>query len=143
MSPTQWMIGNGGRDGTEIDIVESIFNERGRYNAAYHWDGYGSQLKSLNSGSNRKLPVDIYDGEFHVFALDWSPSEYIFYVDGIEYWRSDGGSKFMNSGINQNPNYIKLSVEGAAWAGNLPTDFTEAEMLVDYVRVYNQPKIKN
>ena len=140
MSPTQWILTEkGGAIGTEIDIVESIWNEQGKYNAAMHWDGYGNQHKGV--GSDKLAPgINIYDGEFHVFAMDWSPSEYIFYVDGVEYWRSDGGSKFNNSGINQNPNYIKLTLEGADWAGNLPADFTEGEMLVDYVKVYNQPR---
>jgi beta-glucanase (GH16 family) len=143
MSRTQQFTTDEGVDGTEIDIVESIRNERGEYNAAYHWNGYGSNYKGVGSkelGGTR--PVNVYDGEFHTFSLDWSPSEYIFYVDGIEFWRSDGGSRFKNSGINQNPNYIKLSVESADWAGLLPADFTGDEMLVDYVRVYNQPKSK-
>ena len=139
MSTTQWITTDEGKDGTEIDIVESINNNRGRYNAAMHWNGYSDKLKSVSSG-DIALPVNIYDGEFHIFALDWSPSEYVFYVDGKIFWRSDGSAQFKNSGINQNPNYIKLSVEGAEWAGNLPEDFTEAEMLVDYVRVYNQPR---
>jgi beta-glucanase (GH16 family) len=116
--------------GTEIDIIESIHNERGAYNAAIHWGGYGGGHKSRSS---KATPVDIFDGEFHVFALEWSPTEYIFYVDDVEYWRFDGE-------INQNPNYVKLSAEGAEWAGDLPEDFTEGEMLVDYVRIYNQPK---
>jgi len=142
MSPTQGIVTGDGIIGTEIDIVESIFSDKNRYNAAMHWDGYGGDGKGVSSGDNNKLPVDIYDGEFHLFAIDWSPGEYVFYVDGIEFWRSDGGRKFKFSGINQNPNYIKLTVEGASWAGSLPADFTEGEMLVDYVKVYNQPKVK-
>jgi beta-glucanase (GH16 family) len=142
MSPTQHLLGDGGADGTEIDIVESIRNHQNEYNAALHWDGYGSQHKSAGSGeSNVTRPVNIYDGEFHTFALDWSPSEYVFYVDGREFWRVNGGAQFRNSGINQNPNYIKLTVESADWAGNIPSGFTEDEMLVDYVKVYNQPLI--
>jgi beta-glucanase (GH16 family) len=141
MSPTQGFTANEGKDGTEIDIVETIGNHEGRYNAALHWNGYEDQHKSAGSGEGRG-PVNIYDGEFHVFALDWSPEEYIFYVDGKEFWRVDGGPRFNNSGINQNPNYIKLTVESApGWAGDIPKDFTEAEMQVDYVRVYNQPRI--
>jgi beta-glucanase (GH16 family) len=139
MSPTQHLLGDEGVDGTEIDIVESIHNENGEYNAALHWNGYDDKHKSTGSGEGAK-PVNIYDGQFHVFALDWSPSEYVFYVDGKEFWRADGGSQFKNAGINQNPNYIKLTVEGADWAGSIPSNFTEGEMLVDYVRVYNQPK---
>jgi beta-glucanase (GH16 family) len=148
MSPTQWIVKDEGIDGTEIDIIETIHNQEGRYNAALNWNGYGNSQKGVHSsnislppGKDNAIPVDIFDGEFHTFALDWSPSEYVFYIDGKVLWRVDGGAQFKNSGINQNPDYIKLTVEGAPWAGALPADFTEAEMLVDYVRVYNQPQI--
>lgn len=148
MSPTQWMLGDEGIDGTEIDIIETIHNQEGRYNAALNWNGYDRFQKSVHSSAislplhdNDIIPVNIFDGEFHIIALDWSPSEYIFYVDGKVLWRVDGGSEFKNSGINRNPNYIKLTIEGSSWVGNLPENFNEAEMLVDYVRVYNQPLI--
>jgi len=145
MSPTQWLIENEGKDGTEIDIIETIGSHNGEYNSALHWDGYEGKHKSVGSdvrrNDNPPPDIKIYDGEYHIFALDWSPSEYIFYIDGKVFWRVDGSSIFNNSGINQNPNYIKLSVESADWAGYIPIDFTEAEMLVDYVRVYNQPRI--
>jgi len=139
MSRTQWITSDEGRDGTEIDIVETINNHEGKYNAALHWNGYGSQHKTAGS-EGVTLPVNIYDSDFHIFALDWSPSEYVFFVDGKEFWRVDGSAKFKNSGINQNPNYIKLTVEGSEWAGILPEGFTEGEMLVDYMKVYNQPR---
>jgi beta-glucanase (GH16 family) len=137
MSPTVETVGNDGRDGTEIDIIETIFNQNGEYNAALHWDGYWDNHKTVKSGSG-DMPADIYDDEFHIFALDWLPSEYVFYVDGKEFWRVDGGAQFQNAGINQTPNYIKLTTESAPWAGDIPQDFIEAEMLVDYVRVYKQ-----
>jgi beta-glucanase (GH16 family) len=145
MSRTQWITSDEGIDGTEIDIVETIHNNEGKYNAALNWNGYGNLHKATGSdggafSESAASPVNIYDGDFHIFALDWSPSEYVVYTDGIEFWRSDGSAKFNNSGINQNPNFIKLTVEGAEWAGLLPEDFTEGEMLVDYVRVYNQPR---
>ncbi|MDR1688905.1 MAG: glycoside hydrolase family 16 protein [Clostridiales bacterium] len=140
MSPTEWILTDEGKDGTEIDIVESIRVEDRLFNAALNWNGYEARHKAVGSDQSQiTKEYDIYDGKFHTFALDWSPSEYIFYVDGIEFWRCDGGKEFKNSGINANPNYIKLSVEGAAWTGSLPYNFTTAEMLVDYVRVYNQP----
>jgi len=137
MGTTVGSVGNGGKDGTEIDIVETIRNQNGEYNAALHWDGYGADHKSVGSDKNNR-PVNIYDGEFHVFALDWSPTEYVFSVDGKEFWRVDGGAKFQNVGINKKPNYIKLTVESADWAGDIPNDFNESEMLVDYVRVYRK-----
>jgi beta-glucanase (GH16 family) len=139
MSPTiDQDLTNGGEEGTEIDIIETIGNEKGRFQAALNWNGYDpSHHKAVDSGNNyRSVPVNIYDGGFHTFALDWTPVEYVFYIDNHEFWRVDGGGRFKNSGINQNPNYIKLTVESSPWVGDIPKNFTEAEMVVDYVRIY-------
>jgi beta-glucanase (GH16 family) len=135
MSPTQTYPTNNGKNGTEIDIVESINNYQGKYNAALHWDGYGEQHKSISSTLTK---VNIYNGEFHVFALEWTPTAYIFYVDNVEFWRVTGGAEFNNLVISDKKNYIKLTVEAAPWAGTLPEGFTEDEMLVDYVKVFKQ-----
>jgi len=140
MSPSQWIMTDEGVIGTEIDIVENFDNPRHVYNAALNWNGYGKNRKAVHSFASKLPDIDIYDGEFHVFALDWSPSEYIFYVDGEVFWRVDGGAQFNNSGINHNPNYIKLTMESGEFSGAIPDDFTAGEMLVDYVRVYNQPR---
>jgi len=140
MSPSQWIMTDEGVIGTEIDIVETFDNPRHIYNAALNWNGYNKNRGVANSFESKLPDVDIFDGEFHVFALDWSPSEYIFYADGKIFWRVDGGAQFKNSGINQNPNYIKLTVESGEFSGALPDNFTTGEMLVDYVRVYNQPQ---
>jgi len=143
MSQTTFLTTDDGVDGTEIDIEESIKNPVEGFDSALHWNGYGQFHKSNVSGTitpPKINNINIYDGDFHTFGLDWTPSEYIFYVDGVESWRCDGGPNFKNSGINRNPNYIMLSVEGSNGAGALPADFTEGEMLVDYVKVYNQPR---
>ena len=140
MSPTvEQDLTNGGEEGTEIDIVETIDNPTGHFNAALHWNGYAEHHKQAEG---KNTTINIYDGEFHTFAVHWASSEYVFYVDDHEFWRVDGGSAFGNCGINRNPNYIKLTTESAPWAGDIPADFTEAEMLVDYVRVYKQPPEK-
>jgi len=140
MTMAQLIITDDAVIGAEIDIIETMANPIDKFSAAYHWNGYGKDHRNAFSGDIKLSGIDIYDGDFHVIGLDWSPGEYIFYVDGTEFWRCDGGEKFSGSGINRNPNYIKLTVEGADFAGALPIDFTEGEMLVDYVRVYNQPK---
>ena len=140
VSPGTWgafwlMCGNvfelGG--GVEIDVVESIFNERGECNAALHWDGYQEHHKTLHSGSLTNH--NIYDGRFHTFALNRTEEAYTFYIDGKEIWQvtpdrlapcADGG-------------YMLLSVEGADWAGTGSPECIKAlpsHMLVDYVRVY-------
>jgi len=136
-----------GEIGSEIDIMESIGAAYNTYNHAIHWNyASGGTAVSTSKGfntSNAGVP-DIYDGQFHTFALDWSPGEYVFYINGIETWRvTPGIPEFNNIAIAQNPAYIKLTVEAADWDQMLPDGFTEGEMLVDYVRVYNQPRIEN
>jgi beta-glucanase (GH16 family) len=123
------IVDGSGRDGTEIDIIESIFNQEGKANSALHWDGYGDGHKSEGktySGTN------IYNGDFHIFALEWKAEEYIFYIDNVEKWRTTAG------GVCQVPLYMKLTVEAAPWAGSIDMNGLPEFMLVDYVKVYDR-----
>ena len=151
-------IGNrysSGVHGTEIDIIESIGSAAGQYMFALHWNYHGpnaapSAERSMPHGFT--IGVDdvpnIYDGQFHVFSLCWSPSYYIFYVNGIELWRvsndGEGLPRAANRfGIMRNPSYMIISVEAGDWgpvAGVLPEGFTESAVYVDWVRVWNQPR---
>ncbi len=121
------------KDGVEIDVIESIHNENGVFNSALHYDGYGKDHVQVHSGYLSK--IDIYDGNFHTFAVERNEKGYIFYVDGIETWRVS------SSACDPCPElgYLKLTVEAAEWAGsgsNSCIDALPIEMLVDYVRVY-------
>jgi len=154
-----------GRSGAEIDIFESIDHHvRRQFNAAVHWGGY------VEGGSNRSFSqitderdsawVDIYDGNYHTFSVEWSPTNYRFFVNGIEFgslcraqdgyglspWHPAQPGNALAHNVNQNPNYIKLSVESALWAlnavgadFNFPEDLY-GEMIVDYVAVWNGPR---
>ncbi len=118
-------VGNAGRDGTEIDIVEVPWRD-GQITMNLHWDGYGKEHKSAGTKVVRK---EVMDG-FHDFGLLWTPEEYVFYVDGQETWRSKAGN------VSQVPEFVKLTEEIGTWGGDVKKaelpDFFE----VDYVRVY-------
>ncbi len=119
-------IGDDGRDGTEIDIMEKPWLD-GRVQHALHWDGYGEHHKS--KGKVAEAPGVM--GGFHTFSLWWKPDEYVFYVDGKETWRTDAG------GVCQVPLYIKLSDEIGKWGGDISDAKLPDRFLVDYVRVYD------
>lgn len=119
-------IGNDGRDGTEIDIMEKPWLDD-RVNYALHWDGYGKDHKS--EGKVVEIP-GVMDG-WHTFGLWWKPDEYVFYVDGKETWRTSAG------GVSQVPEFIKLSDEIGKWAGDIKEARLPDAFLVDYVRVYD------
>ncbi len=130
MMPNANMPGNTGKDGTEIDVFESINGWKGMVNHALHWDGYEAYHQSVGQDFQR---VDLYDDNFHTFGVMWTPTEYIFYIDGAETWRSSAG------GISEVEQYLKLTIEvtSAAWAGNW-SEQTEKPIYwyVDYVRAY-------
>ncbi len=127
-----WLMGDGvnkvgehGRDGTEVDIMEKPWLDN-RVQHTLHWDGYGEQHRS--EGKVVEVP-GVMDG-FHTFGLLWSPDEYVFFVDGRETWRTSAG------GVCQSPLFIKLSDEVGSWGGNIGQAKLPDQFLVDYVRVF-------
>ena len=119
-------VGDEGRDGTEIDIMEKPWLDE-RVQHTFHWDGYGKAHKS--EGKVVKVP-GVMDG-WHTFAIWWKPDEYILYVDGKETWRSKAG------GVSQVPEYMLLSDEIGKWGGDIAKAKLPDKFLVDYVRVYD------
>ena len=83
-------VGHGGKDGAEIDVYESSFIAENRTctGSAVHVDAYDPPFYA-SSGAVTDVGKDLYDGEFHTYALLWTPEMYVFYVDGEETWRTD------------------------------------------------------
>jgi len=120
-------VGNAGRDGTEIDIMESPFRGREEINLALHWDGYGKEHRT----EYKRVRVPGLDEGFHTFGLHWKRDEYVFYADGKEVWRTKAG------GIAQVPNYVKITEEVGRWGGDIRKATLPDYFVVDYVRVYD------
>jgi hypothetical protein len=150
-----------GKSGAEIDIFESIDNHnRGLFNAAVHWGGASTSFSQRVDDTDEDRWINIYDGNYHTFSVEWSPTNYRFFVNGIEFgslcraregyglspWFPAQQGHAIAHEVNQNPNYIKLSVESALWALNavganfdFPSDLY-GEMIIDYVAVWNGPR---
>ena len=131
-SPGVGKVGNGGRDGAEIDIMEKPWRDA-RVQHTLHWDGYGKDHKA--KGFISKVP-GVMKG-FHTFSLLWTPDEYVFYVDGKETWRTKAG------GVSQAPSYILLSEEVGKWGGDITKAKLPDRFTCDYVRVYDIVDTKN
>ena len=116
---------NTGRDGTEIDIMEKAWLTD-KIEHTLHWDGYGQNHKS----EGKVIEQAGLSKGFHTFGLWWKPDEYIFYVDGVETWRTAAG------GVCQTPAYVKLTEEIGKWAGDIAKAELPDFFLTDYVRIY-------
>ncbi len=142
--PAFWMLGAnitaiGWPQCGEIDIMENKGREPSSIHGTVHGPGY--------SGSNGITSAYTLPGgrtfadDFHTFAVQWSPSSITFYVDGVSY------ETVMAATIGEtaqwvfnNPFFLLLNVAvGGDFAGqpNATTQFPQ-NMLVDYVRVYQQ-----
>ena len=126
-SPGVTRVGDEGRDGTEIDIMEKSTAKEDKINHALHWDGYGEQHQS----EAQYVSVPGLSWGWHTFGLYWTPEEYVFYVDGVETWRTSAG------GVSQVPAYVKLTDEVDEWGGDISEARLPDYFLVDYVRVYD------
>lgn len=133
-------IGFDGVDGTEIDVYESAFrkfNDKvSRMGHAVLWNGYGKSGKV--DGNIRKLDQNLYDGEYHTFALLWTPDCYIFFIDGYATWATNAG------GVCRVPEFLRFTNEIDAGDGYGPhgqiigqfSHSVSAATYVDYIRVY-------
>ena len=124
-SPTVSQMGDTKITGTEIDIYEYLRRYPNRIYHNLHWDGYGDDHKT--AGTTREIPG--LENGYHLFALEWTESEYIFYVDDQETWRS-------SEAISHRDEYIILSTEVGTWAGDIALATLPDTLFVDWVRVY-------
>lgn len=132
--PAFWMmagdegrIGNGGRDGAEIDIFEKPTLDD-FVQQTIHWDGYEPLYH--RSAERHVYLKGAMDG-WHTFSLWWTPTDYIYYIDGVETWRHHYG------GVCQLPGELIISDEIGAWGGDITKAVLPDAFQVDYVRVYH------
>jgi beta-glucanase (GH16 family) len=68
-----------------------------------------------------------------VFSVEWTPTAYIFRVDGVETYRQ-------TKNISGAPEYLVLSLLSSDWElPDLDTSKLPVDMKVDWVRVWQQP----
>jgi beta-glucanase (GH16 family) len=133
MQGNQGSVGNGGVDGSEVDIMEA-WGWTDKVNHAIHWDGYGADHQSVGTSD---YPPGIRSG-FHVYSLVWDPKMYYFFVDSVEVWRTAGG------GICDQPGFLQLTGEisteswavDRSWSNDPATATYPDSFMVDWVRVY-------
>ena len=122
--------------GAEVDIAE-FFGEAGPRDAVggfiHTLDAAGNNEKLgdlFTSTSLMKPPGDTWSTSYHVFSLEWTPEEYVFRVDGREFWRT-------SQRISQGEEYLVLSMLTSNYELRFLTPETLASKTsVDWVRVW-------
>jgi beta-glucanase (GH16 family) len=141
MWPAFWMLGAnidqvGWPQSGEIDVMENIGREPSIVHGTVHGPGYSG---ANGIGGADTLATGALADDFHLFAVEWTPTEIRWLVDGAEYRRLTPAE--LPSGatwVFNHPFFMLLNVAvGGAWPGE-PDASTPLpqQMLVDYVRVH-------
>ena len=114
--------------GAEIDVME-CFKKLGDDIVSHnvHW-AYGPHQQSTHGMQSYLKGVS--EG-FHLFALEWLPDKYIFYVDGYRFYE-------VTKGISNIEEYMILSMEYPGDPAEIAKTVFPDEFVVDYVRVYKK-----
>lgn len=115
--------------GAEIDIME-FFKKLGLDIVSHnvHWGPYG---KGQHTTRGMQSYLEGVSEGFHTFALEWTPEQYIFYVDGYKFYE-------VKVGISKIDQYIILSMELPNDKNDLKNSLLPDAFIVDYMRVYKK-----
>ena len=127
----------------EIDIMESVGYEvddetgDGIAHATVHTPAYyfkiGNQISSTKEVKN-------IAGEFHTYAVEWTPTEVRGYVDDEHYYTYDKNANEKEWPFHQPQNIILNLAMGGGWGGAQGMDetVTSQKLIIDYIRVYGR-----
>lgn len=118
-------------DGAEVDILEHIYTDGNSYQTTVHWGGYEEHHQSWTASPKPQMQGNPFD--WHIFALEWTPYSLNFIVDDRVV------ATYSGTAVPQGPEFIIFSLGmGGSWIGTPDESKLPAEMLVDYVRVYQK-----
>ena len=110
-------------------MLEILGHEPSKVYCTHHFQD--EQRKHQSDGGSWTGPN--FSADFHEFAIEWSPERIIWFVDGVECFKSEKsvprGKMYM---------LVNLAV-GGGWPGD-PDERTEfpTALEVDYVRAYEK-----
>lgn len=93
-----------------------------------------SSGSSVNHGG-MLAASDITDN-YHIYSMNWSPNQITFLLDGVAYYTYNPSVKNASTWPFDKEQYLLLNVAMGGVAGNIPGTFTQASMIIDYVRIY-------
>ncbi len=137
MLPTDWEYGGWPASG-EIDIMEHVGYDFGTVHGTIHTEAYNH---SIGTQLGESVEVENVSTQFHVYAIDWTEDEIVWYVDGKEYYRIENPNKTYKEWPFDKRFHLLLNIAiGGNWGGAQGVDpnLNEATMEIDYVKVFQK-----
>jgi beta-glucanase (GH16 family) len=137
MLPTDWEYGGWPSSG-EIDIMEHVGYDFGIVHGTIHTEAYNH---SIGTQLGKSVNVENVSTRFHVYAIDWTEDEIVWYVDGEEYYRIENQNKTYKEWPFDKRFHLLLNIAiGGDWGGaqGIDPNLNEAIMEIDYVKVFQK-----
>lgn len=136
--PAFWMLGDnignvGWPNCGEIDVMEHVNTEQRTYGTVHYTDGNQSYK---HVGGNKEIDVT----QYHTYTIDWDENRILWFVDNVQYHEFNIANNVDGTHEFHKPFFILLNMAiGGNWPGfSIDDSAFEAEMYVDYVRVYQK-----
>ena len=115
----------------ELDVMEHGLHATNEISCAIHTpSSFG------NTVNTAILPLPDVANTYHVYSMNWSPNQITFLVDGVGYYTYNPAVNDANTWPFDLEQYLILNVAMGGFAGSIDPNFTETEMVIDYVRIY-------
>ncbi len=89
-----------------------------------------------NSVNNGGIIASDLANSYHIYSVNWSPFQISFLLDGVIYYTYNPAVKDASTWPFSADQYLLLNIAIGGVAGVPDANFTQASMLIDYVRVY-------
>lgn len=117
----------------EIDIMEHWGANQNFVQSALHTpSSFGS---TVNHGGQT---ISTVSSDFHVYALEWTSEKMVFSVDSVVHYIYNPSIKDASTWPFDSEQYLLLNI---AIEPRITSSFTEDTMSIDYVRIYQEPRL--
>lgn len=123
----------------EIDIMEHGITQSqpaGYIQSALHTPSSFGATTNIGGTIASNLGTD-----YHIYSMNWSPFQITFLLDGVAYYTYSPAVKNANNWPFDADQYLLLNIAMGGVAGNIPSNFNQATMEIDYVRVYQNVQV--
>lgn len=139
--PALWLLPRTARwpHGGEIDIIEHAGSKPSEVSSAYHYANADREYKyvhQVHTQIDDNEATVIWPADFHVYSIEWTPEEIIFFVDHEEHYRIN--QELVP--VSKTPMCVILNAAVGGWFDGEPDETTvfPQHLDVDYVRIYQR-----
>lgn len=122
----------------EIDIMEEVGAVPNEVSSSFHALGHNH---TNNTQITHAMTIDKAEGEYHTYALEWTPTKLTTYVDDKVQLSYDNPGTGVTDWPYDKPFYVILNLAwGGDWGGfkGINENALPVTMSVDYVRVFQK-----